>query len=231
MIHLVMIPAFGCDERLYAKIVPALNEVSAPLPIIADGDTYEDCVRQILDRVPETFVILGTSFGGRAAMEVVVAAPERVRGLIVIGSTAGPTADPAAGLSRSLRLRRGEMEEIIAEMGAIISHLPGPNGPSTRDAFITMARTQGAELMARQSDAMAKRSDLRPQLSSVACQALMLWGAHDQFASADDGRALSKTIPRAQYVEIADCGHFPPLEAPDETADAIRRWFIANRLI
>ena len=46
----------------------------------------------------------------------------------------------------------------------MIAHLPGPNGPATRHAFIAMARKQGAELMARQSDALANRGDLRPRL-------------------------------------------------------------------
>ncbi|MBC8038142.1 MAG: alpha/beta fold hydrolase, partial [Rhizobiales bacterium] len=179
MTDLIVIPAFGCDERLYGKIAPALRKIVNFRTMIADRDTFEGCVSQILDRAPERFVILGTSFGGRAAMEVALAAPGRVIGLIVIGSTAGPPPDPAAGLRRSARLRSGEVEGVVAEMAAMISHLPGSNGAAARDAFIAMARTQGAELMARQSDAMAKRSDLRPRLSSITCPALMLWGVHD----------------------------------------------------
>jgi pimeloyl-ACP methyl ester carboxylesterase len=230
MHDLVMIPALGCDERLYGKIAPALVDIVSLRTIVADHNTFDDCIRQILTEAPETFVVLGTSFGGRAAMEVTLASPKRVNGLIVIGSTPGPAPDPAAGLRRSARLRSNEQEQVVAEMADMVSHLPGPNGPATRDAFITMARTQGAELMARQSDALANRSDLRPRLSSIKCPALMLWGIHDHFAPASDGLALSKAIPGARYVEIPDCGHFPPLEAPEETAGAIRHWLASNGL-
>ena len=35
------------------------------------------------------------------------------------------------------------MENVLTEMGDMISHMPGPNGPATRDAFIAMAGMSG----------------------------------------------------------------------------------------
>ena len=225
-----MIPALGCDAGLYSKIVPALRGVANITTVIADRAAFAGCVEQVLAAAPPTFIVLGTSFGGRVAMQVVLAAPNRVTGLVVIGSAPGPTPDLQAGLRRSARLRGGEFAAVIEEMAAIISHLPGPNGPSTRQAFIAMAHRQGAEMMARQSDALANRGDLRPRLSEISCPALMLWGAHDQFVAARDGLALAAAVPRGRFVEIADCGHFPPLEAPEATAGAIRHWLADSGL-
>ena len=51
------------------------------------ADHLAGCVEQVLAAAPEQFSILGTSFGGRVAMEVALAAPERVKGLVVIGSS------------------------------------------------------------------------------------------------------------------------------------------------
>jgi pimeloyl-ACP methyl ester carboxylesterase len=79
-------------------------------------------VAQVLKQAPERFVILGTSFGGRVAMELTLAAPERVSGLVVIGARPGPVADARAGVRRSERLRGGEFEQVITEMG-ISSHI------------------------------------------------------------------------------------------------------------
>ena len=230
MHNLVTIPAFGCDERLYREIAPGLDDIIRLRTIIASASSLEGCAGQVLAAAPEAFVVLGTSFGGRVALEVALAAPERVKGLIVIGSSAGPSPDVAAGMRRSSRLRNGEMEGVIAEMGEMVAHLPGPRGPATRDAFVAMASTQGAELMARQSDALANRYDLRPRLAEIECPALMLWGAHDQFVPARDGLALSLAIPGARHVEIAECGHFPSLEAPEETVEAIRHWLADSGL-
>ena len=87
-----------------------------------------------------------------------------------------------------------------------------------------MARTQGAALMARQSDALAERTDLWPKLQDISCPSLMLWGVHDQFSPATDGLRFSASVPKGRFVQIADCGHFPTLEYPQETAGAMSHW-------
>ena len=224
MTNLVMIPAFGCDERLYAAIAPLLPSNVLNAVLIADEGSFAGCVAQVLARAPEHFVILGTSFGGRVALETALAAPDRVKGLVVIGSGPGAVADPRAGLRRSERLRAGEAEQVAAEMGENIAHLDGPNGPAARDCFVSMCASLGPGVMTRQSDALANRIDLRPRLSEITCPALMLWGVHDKFSPAADGLQMAAAIPNGRYAELADCGHFPTLEYPEETAAAISHW-------
>jgi pimeloyl-ACP methyl ester carboxylesterase len=224
MTNFIMIPALGCDERLYAGIAPLLPSNVLASTIMADYDSFEACIEHVLAQAPEHFAVLGTSFGGRVAMELALAAPERVRGLIVIGSAPGPVADPVAGRRRSERLRSGEFDQVVTEMADIIVHLPGPNGAAARETFIEMCQTQGEQLMARQSDALAKRIDLKPRLPEIACPALMLWGAQDQFSPASDGLKMSSLVQHGRYVELAECGHLPTLEYPDETASAINHW-------
>ncbi|MEI8179262.1 alpha/beta hydrolase [Aestuariivirga sp.] len=224
MTNLVMIPAFGCDERLYAEIAPLLPSNVLISTVICDGDSMARCVEQVLAQAPLKFVVLGTSFGGRVALEATLAAPDRVQGLVVIGSSPGPVADQVAGLRRSERLRAGEAVQVATEMGDRIAHMDGPNGPAARQAFIDMCATLGPEALTRQSDALAKRSDLWQRLGEIACPALMLWGVHDKYSPAAEGLRMSAAIPNGRYVELADCGHFPTLEYPDETAAAIDHW-------
>lgn len=224
---LVMIPAFGCGAGLYAEVAQSLRQQVDILTHVATADRFEAMVEALLAAVPGRFTVLGTSMGGRLALEVALAARPRVEGLVVIGAGAGGVADPAAGLRRSSRLRSGEMEAVLSEMGDMISHLPGPRGPQTRQAFIAMGRAMGAELLARQSDALAHRVDLWPRLGEIACPTLCLWGVHDQFSPAGDGRRLAAAVPRGQYAELPDCGHFPSLEYPAETAAILRDWLQA----
>lgn len=231
MRDLVMIPAFGCDRRLYDEVADGIRDIVRVQTIEADARTFTGCVEQIVAAAPPHFILLGTSFGGRAALETALEAPDRVRGLTVIGAGPGPVADAAAGRRRAERLRNGEIEGVLSEMGAMIAHLPGPKGPAARQAFIAMGRDMGWQRMARQADALAARGDLRPRLGEITCPALMLWGEHDQFSPAREGLALSLAIAGARYVEIADCGHFPTLEAPGESIAALRHWLADTKLI
>ena len=113
----------------------------------------------------------------------------------------------------------------------MVAHMPGPNGPQTRASFITMAHELGGALMARQSEALARRLDLWPGLNEINCPALMLWGREDQFSSAAEGLKLSTALPHARYAKISGCGHFPSLEAPEETADILLLWLHDAKLI
>lgn len=231
MQNLVMIPALGCDGGLYADILPRLSGVVEPVTIIADKDTFAGCVQQVLDKAPEKFIIMGTSFGGRTALEVAFAAPQRVEGLVVIGAGPGVAADPSAGFRRTERLRGAEFESVVMEMADMVSHMPGPNGVTARNAFISMARKQVGALMARQSAALSKRVDRWPRLGEIACPSLMLWGREDKFSPAADGLKMSTSLPRGRYAEISDCGHFPSLEAPEETGDILLHWLQDNNFI
>jgi pimeloyl-ACP methyl ester carboxylesterase len=231
MQNLVMIPALGCDGGLYAEILPRLSGVVEPITIVADKDTLAGCVQQVLDRSPEKFIILGTSFGGRTALEVAFAAPDRVQGLVVIGAGPGVAADPSAGFRRTERLRGNEFGNVVTEMADMVSHMPGPNGAKTRNAFISMAREHGGALLARQSAALSNRLDLWPRLGEISCPSLMLWGREDKFSAAADGLKMSISLLHGRYAEISECGHFPSLEAPEETADILLHWLQDNNFI
>ena len=116
------------------------------------------------------------------------------------------------------------MEGVLAEMGDMVSHLPGPRGASTRQAFIAMGRTMGADAIARQSDALAHREDRWPRLPEIASPTLCLWGEHDQFSAPVDGQRMAAAVQQGRYVELPACGHFPTLEYPQETARVLSDW-------
>jgi pimeloyl-ACP methyl ester carboxylesterase len=221
---LILIPAFGCDARLYQPQMKVFGDDWNLKVWVATEDRYDKMVQEVLQQAPDTFAILGTSMGGRLALEVALAAPDRVEALCIIGAGAGAVADQAAGLKRSARIRAGEKTTVISEMANIVSHVPGPRGPSTRQAFIEMGMACDDTLLARQSDALAHRIDLWDRLEEIECPTLCLWGEHDQFSSAKDGLRIAEAVHYGSYVELPDCGHFPTLEYPEEATEAIAMW-------
>jgi pimeloyl-ACP methyl ester carboxylesterase len=224
MQNLMMIPALGCTQALYAPQRETLRRKFKLQTHMPTEDRFPAMVAGLLAVAPAAFYVMGTSMGARLALETTLAAPDRVKGLIMIGAGAGPVANQAAGLHRSTRLRSGEFDNVVTEMADMISHLEGPKGPSTRSAFVSMCQESGAELMARQSDALAHRTDLRPRLEEVTCPVLLIWGNQDQFSPTTDGATLNHAIVGSRFAILGACGHLPTLEYPEETNKLLRDW-------
>ncbi len=72
------------------------EQAGAPRPI-----TFAGCVRHVLAAAPERFALCGYSLGGRVALHLALAAPERVSRLTLIGANPGIE----DGAERQARLR------------------------------------------------------------------------------------------------------------------------------
>jgi 2-succinyl-6-hydroxy-2,4-cyclohexadiene-1-carboxylate synthase len=71
--------------RPLALDLPGHGEAThAPTPI-----TFAACVERVLTSSPKRFTLCGYSLGGRVALHVALAAPERVRRLVLVSCTAG----------------------------------------------------------------------------------------------------------------------------------------------
>src|SRR5262245_50579524 len=230
MIALVMIPALCCDEDLYEGVTPAFSDLVSPRIIIPYEATLENCADKVLKEVEGEFIVMGTSFGGHVAREVALAAPRRVKGLWIIGAGAGAIANQQAGLERSAKLRDGRAEEVYQQFYKMITYLPGERGQWAADEFLAMARRSDPQKVALQADALATRPERWNDLGRIACPTLLLWGVYDQFAPAVEALRMAGLIPHARYVEIAQCGHLPSLETPDEFITAAQHWLADIRV-
>ncbi len=94
---ILLLHGFAGTGRMWAPVAAALDHrraVLAPdLPghgTAPDGPvTFGACVEQVLGQAPARFVLGGYSLGGRVALHVALAAPERVTALVLLGATAG----------------------------------------------------------------------------------------------------------------------------------------------
>lgn len=224
MLPLVMIPALCCDEGLYDDVKDSFADLANVKMVVPYEDSLAACVDKVLSAVDGDFIVMGTSFGGHVARETAFAAPARVKGLWIIGAGAGAVANPQLGFERSAKLRDGRADEVYRQFHQTITHLPGERGQEAADRFLAMARRADPLKVARQSDALAVRPDRWADLPEIACPSLLMWGVHDQFSPAADGLRMSGLIPHARYVEIAECGHLPSFETPEEVVEAARHW-------
>jgi 2-succinyl-6-hydroxy-2,4-cyclohexadiene-1-carboxylate synthase len=96
----VLLHGFSGTKRAWDGVIERLDpERYLPLALdlpghgeAADAErpiTFEGCVQAVLAEAPERFVLCGYSMGGRVALHVALAAPERVARLVLVASTAG----------------------------------------------------------------------------------------------------------------------------------------------
>jgi 2-succinyl-6-hydroxy-2,4-cyclohexadiene-1-carboxylate synthase len=96
----VLLHGFGGTHRAWDSVIAALDqERYRPLALDLPGHgdaaelerpiTFAGCVEHVLAHSPERFTLCGYSLGGRVALQVALAAPERVQRLVLVSSSAG----------------------------------------------------------------------------------------------------------------------------------------------
>ncbi len=114
----VLLHGFAGTHRAWDGVIAALDrERYRPLALdlpghgsAADAErpiTFAGCVEHVLARSPDRFVLCGYSLGGRVALHVALAAPERVARLVLVSTSAG-IAD------ESERARRRQADHALA---------------------------------------------------------------------------------------------------------------------
>ena len=208
----IFIPALLCDERLYSDVIAKLGDqidarvMMSPKPLLADS------VSDILARAPATFALVGTSYGGNLALEIALAAPERVTALWLMGC------DPAAPQAGGPDLASGLEATPDAVYGMLAGLVVHKEATGAAVTFLDMARAVGGVAGAAQARALAVRAELTARLGELKMPVLVMWGAEDVLVPAAIGHKLADALPNAKFHQLAGCGHLPTLEKPAESA-------------
>lgn len=211
-IPVVFIPALLCDEQLYRHTIAALGESATPHVLMSPRPRLEDSVVDILERAPERFALVGTSYGGNLALEVAFAAPERVTALWLMGcSPSAPQAgepDLASGLEAT-------PSAVIDMLAGLVVHR---DAAAQAAAFKAMAQRVGGTAGAAQARALGARREAESRLGALTMPTLVLWGERDALVPVAVGQALATALPHARFEVLHGCGHLPTLEKPIESA-------------
>jgi 3-oxoadipate enol-lactonase len=176
--------------------------------------------------------IAAHSMGVIIALHLAVREPQAVRSLALFGPLLAPP-DPARANIRA----RGEKarKEGVAGMQAIADTLvQGSTSAETkarRHAAVAFVREslmrQDPDGYARSCDALADA--LPADAARISCPTLLVTGDEDIVAPPQAVRAMSERIAGSQVEVLRGCGHWTPIEKPDECIDLLRR-FYARRM-
>jgi pimeloyl-ACP methyl ester carboxylesterase len=221
----VLLQGLGLSSRFWFDIPERLSDVRRVIAIDNRGTgrsdkprrpwtmaTMADDVIAVLDHagIDEAFVV-GISMGGMIAQHVALRHPDRVRGLVLLATTAGflmGGLPEAKALGRLVTLPFGGPR---AGTNLVRLLLPEAKWSQAKEIFRDWPRamredptvpwTFGAHLFAASLHLVTRR------LSEIDCPVVVVAGRHDQLIPLKNAHVLAKRIRRAELEVVEDAGH------------------------
>jgi 2-succinyl-6-hydroxy-2,4-cyclohexadiene-1-carboxylate synthase len=233
---LVLLHGFGGTRRAWDPVVGLLDrERYKPLALDLRGHgdraserpvSFEGCVDDVLASAPPRFALCGYSLGGRIALHVALAAPERIRRLVLVASTAG-LEDPAARAARRAAdsALAAEIEGLdakaFAERWMAQPLFAGTASAAARPWREDLLRNDPRSLAAAlRGIGTGEMTPLWDRLGALTMPVTVVVGEQDpKFVAL--GERLAAALPDARVVRVAGAGHGLPREDPGAVAAAI----------
>jgi 3-oxoadipate enol-lactonase len=229
---IVLIHGHPFDHRMWAPQLAALAgefRLVAPdlpgygaSPVRAATITMRalaDSVLALLDAVGVgRATVVGLSMGGLVAMELGLAYPERVDGLVLAATTAAPLTPEEA---ETRRAAAAEMEEngmltVALEMSGRLFGARARRDPALVEAVFTMMINTQPAGAAAALRGRAERPDYATLLSALRVPSLVIAGDADSYSTAAVTDQLIASLPNPEVLLLPGIGHLPNLEAPEQ---------------
>ena len=197
----LLLHAWPLDERMWEPQVVALAEAgfeTVTPRLYGRGATIEGWARQLLGEIEGSFVAVGASMGGYTSLALTRRAPERIAGMVLVGSPV--TADSSE--------RSSFREELIGQLRSI-------GVPPDLETHVD------AEDLALAQEAIRDRSDASDVASSFGGPLLVCVGDRDENLSVDAARAIADAALRGSVHVFPDTGHLVSVERPSEFNEVV----------
>ena len=204
-------------------ICPGHGEpADAPRPI-----TFAGCVEYVLARAPRRFALCGYSMGGRIALQLALAAPERVARLVLVASTAGIEDEEERAERRradgrlARQLESAPYEEFIERWRTQPLFAADPPEVGTRARADQRRNRPDALAAVLRGVGTGEMEPLWSRLGELRMPVAILVGERDGKFQAL-GRRMVELLPDAELL-IVPGGHGLPLEARGARVAAVLR--------
>jgi pimeloyl-ACP methyl ester carboxylesterase len=227
-LKLVFLHALPLDGSMWAgqqQLLPGSTYAPTLYPF---GDSIEAWAAAVLNVAKgNRLIVVGCSVGGSCALELAVAAPERIAALVLIGTKAERRPDPAHHASVLQPLQENGLEEAWNLMWA-------PLFSRSADARVIgdakrITLRQSPRDVARGVTVFHSRPSRGQLLSALRCPVIVVTGADDVAPGPTVSKAQADAAPHGQLHVVPQCGHYVPLERPEVLNSILRELIDALR--
>ncbi len=208
-------------KKNYKVVVPLLPLLELDLLHTSVGGLQKYVQRFIEHRNYERIHLMGNSLGGHVALVHILKNPERIKSLILTGSS---------GLFENgmgdTYPKRGD-KEYIRNKTALTFYDPAlATDELVNEVFeITNNRLKVIKIIALAKSAI--RNNLGEELKNIQQPTCLIWGNNDTITPPFVGKEFNNLIPNSELHFIDKCGHAPMMEVPVEF-NSILEGFLAK---
>jgi pimeloyl-ACP methyl ester carboxylesterase len=162
--------------------------------------------------------LLGNSLGGHVALVHVLKHPERIKSLILTGSSGLFE----SGMGDSYP-KRGDYEYIKKKTELTFYDPKTATKELVDEVYeIVNSRIKAIKIIALAKSAI--RNNLGEELNQIKQPTLLVWGNNDTITPPFVGREFHRLIPNSELHFIDKCGHAPMMEVPDEFNQVLHKF-------
>ncbi len=230
-----------CDRRMWDAQAAALKSsyrVIRPdlqgfgeTPLPSEPVSFRDDVINLLDHLHvERSAFVGSSLGGRVALEVAVTRPERVASLLLLcPAFRGVGKTPDAEAFRAEEDRLLSLGDVDAAVELNVATWLGPDASEGCRELVREMQRHAFEVQLA-AEATAAEPQLTPaevDLRQVLVPTLVVTGSLDMDYFQHIARHLVRSIAEARLHVLGWSAHLPSLERPDDVNHLITRFLAA----
>jgi len=191
-------------------VVPLLPLLELDLLHTSVGGLQKFVLRFIEHRNYNNIHLLGNSLGGHVALVYVLKHPERIKSLILTGSSG--LFENGMGDSYP---KRGDKEYIRKKTQLTFYNPDLATDELVNEVFeITNNRLKVIKIIALAKSAI--RNNLGEELNQIKQPTCLIWGNNDTITPPFVGKEFNRLIPNSELHFVDKCGHAPMMEVPDE---------------
>jgi 3-oxoadipate enol-lactonase len=214
-----------CDDfRVVAPDLPGYGS-SPPRAETMTMRALADAVVELLDALAiDRALVVGLSMGGLVAIELALARPERVEGLVLAATTAAPLGPEEAERRRAAAAEidaNGMLATTLEMAGRLFGPRARRNPPLLAGVLRMMLSTPPAGASAALRG-RAEHPDYARLLPGLAVPSLVIAGDADGYAPEEITAQLVDSLPAAELLMLPGVGHLPNLEEPERFNAALR---------
>jgi pimeloyl-ACP methyl ester carboxylesterase len=194
-VKVLLLHGWPVSERIWVSQVSALRDAGFdPLAphLYGRGPSIDDWAAQLLREIDGQLVVVGASMGGYCALAMARRAPERIPGMVLVGSRAD---------ADTFERRRFRQD--------MITDLRSGDRPDRADDDTNL------EHLAIAQEAMRDRLDLTGVAASFGGPLLVCVGEHDELVSVAEAQQLADSALDGRLEVFSGAGHFVGVDQPE----------------